>query len=44
MAEQGAFDNEDESKPYLEQEAWETFRFGLEALLDGLQASLGPRG
>ncbi|WP_435110209.1 TetR/AcrR family transcriptional regulator [Nocardiopsis synnemataformans] len=41
---QGAFDNEDQSEPYLEQEAWETFLFGLNALLDGLQASLGPRG
>ncbi len=40
MSEQGAFDNEDMDKPYLEQEAWETFRFGLEALLDGIEAAI----
>ncbi|MFD6948567.1 TetR family transcriptional regulator [Nocardiopsis sp. TSRI0078] len=40
MSEQGAFDNENDSEPYLEQEAWETFRFGLEALLDGIQGAI----
>lgn len=40
MESQGAFVNEDQSKPYLEQEAWETFQFGLEALLDGIQRRL----
>ncbi|WP_159944506.1 MULTISPECIES: TetR/AcrR family transcriptional regulator [unclassified Nocardiopsis] len=43
MAEQGAFLNDDEDEPYLEQEAWETFRFGLEALLDGIQGAIGAR-
>ncbi|WP_053617388.1 TetR/AcrR family transcriptional regulator [Nocardiopsis sp. NRRL B-16309] len=42
MAESGAFSNEDPNEPYLEQEAWETFRFGLEALLDGVAARIGP--
>ena len=42
MESQGAFVNEDQSKPYLEQEAWETFQFGLEALLDGIQRRLLP--
>jgi AcrR family transcriptional regulator len=42
MAEQGAFDNENANEPYLEQEAWETFRFGLNALLDGVEARIRP--
>ena len=36
MTEQGAFDNADSTAPYLEQEAWESFQFGLDALLDGV--------
>ncbi|RKS08735.1 TetR family transcriptional regulator [Nocardiopsis sp. Huas11] len=44
MAESGAFSNENESEPYLEQEAWETFRFGLEALLDGVEKRIGGAG
>ncbi|MFJ9553547.1 TetR/AcrR family transcriptional regulator [Nocardiopsis sp. NPDC101807] len=43
MSEAGAFSNEDESEPYLEQEAWETFQFGLNALLDGVRGKLGAR-
>lgn len=43
MAEQGAFDNENPNEPYLEQEAWETFHFGLGALLDGIERRLLPR-
>jgi AcrR family transcriptional regulator len=42
MEASGAFGNEDQSEPYLEQEAWETFRFGLRALLDGVEKRLGP--
>ncbi|MFI6576085.1 TetR/AcrR family transcriptional regulator [Nocardiopsis sp. NPDC050513] len=38
----GAFTNDDEGEPYLEQEAWETLRFGLEALLDGIERRLTP--
>ena len=41
MAEAGAFSNENENEPYLEQEAWETFRFGLGALLDGVEGRIG---
>jgi AcrR family transcriptional regulator len=37
MTEGGAFDNADPDEPYLEQEAWETFQFGLGALLDGVR-------
>ncbi|WP_049572450.1 TetR/AcrR family transcriptional regulator [Nocardiopsis sp. SBT366] len=37
MTEEGAFANDDPSEPYLEQEAWESFQFGLDALLDGVQ-------
>jgi AcrR family transcriptional regulator len=37
MSENGAFDNTDPEQPYLEQEAWESFQFGLDALLDGVQ-------
>ncbi|MBR8743825.1 TetR/AcrR family transcriptional regulator [Nocardiopsis sp. MG754419] len=37
MSADGAFENEDSQEPYIEQEAWETLRFGLEALLDGIQ-------
>lgn len=37
MTEAGAFANADPSEPYLEQEAWESFQFGLDALLDGVQ-------
>ena len=33
----GAFDNADPGEPYLEQEAWESFQFGLNALLDGVR-------
>ena len=36
MTAQGAFDNEDPTEPYLEREAWETLRFGLETRLDGI--------
>ncbi|WP_017601426.1 TetR/AcrR family transcriptional regulator [Nocardiopsis lucentensis] len=42
MAQEGAFTNTDDSEPYLEQEAWETLRFGLEALLDGIERRLTP--
>ncbi|WP_017568990.1 TetR/AcrR family transcriptional regulator [Nocardiopsis halotolerans] len=41
MADQGAFNNENEDEPYLEQEAWETFRFGLDALLNGVRSAIG---
>ncbi|MEU3017836.1 TetR/AcrR family transcriptional regulator C-terminal domain-containing protein [Nocardiopsis sp. NPDC007018] len=37
MTKAGAFENADPGEPYLEQEAWESFQFGLEALLDGVQ-------
>lgn len=37
MSQGGAFDNADPDQPYLEQEAWESFQFGLDALLDGVQ-------
>lgn len=37
MTQAGAFDNTDPEQPYLEQEAWESFQFGLDALLDGVQ-------
>ncbi|GAB3714092.1 TetR/AcrR family transcriptional regulator [Nocardiopsis oceani] len=40
MAKSGAFDNENQQEPYLAQEAWETFQFGLEALLDGMQRQI----
>ncbi|MFD3683733.1 TetR/AcrR family transcriptional regulator [Nocardiopsis sp. NPDC058631] len=40
LSEAGAFSNENENEPYLEQEAWETFRFGLNALLDGVRGKL----
>ncbi|MGW5877332.1 TetR/AcrR family transcriptional regulator [Nocardiopsis terrae] len=40
MSQGGAFDNADPEEPYLEQEAWETFRFGLNALLDGIQSQI----
>ncbi|MGW6131406.1 TetR/AcrR family transcriptional regulator [Cellulomonas sp. NPDC055163] len=36
LADQGAFTLDDESVPYLEQEATETFRTGLALLLDGV--------
>ena len=44
MAKGGAFDNENQQEPYLAQEAWETFQFGLKALLDGMQRQIdaGP--
>src|SRR5699024_10076661 len=42
MESQGGFTNENQSEPYLEQEAWETFQFGLDALLDGIQRRLLP--
>ncbi|WP_017586392.1 TetR/AcrR family transcriptional regulator [Nocardiopsis ganjiahuensis] len=37
MTQAGAFDNADPDEPYLEQEAWESFQFGLDALLDGVR-------
>lgn len=37
ISQNGAFDNDDSEEPYLEQEAWETLQFGLDALLDGIQ-------
>lgn len=40
MARAGAFANGDESEPYLEQEARETFRAGLASVLDSLEAQL----
>ncbi|OLT27570.1 TetR family transcriptional regulator [Nocardiopsis sp. CNR-923] len=40
MAEGGAFANDDEDQPYLEQEAWQTLRFGMGALLDGIERRL----
>ncbi len=40
MTEAGAFDNADPSQPYLEQEAWESFQFGLDALLDGVEGQI----
>ncbi|SEG88048.1 regulatory protein, tetR family [Thermomonospora echinospora] len=43
MAGQEAFRNEDESVPYLEQEARETFEAGLGFLLDGIEATIAPR-
>ncbi|MDT0331538.1 TetR/AcrR family transcriptional regulator [Nocardiopsis lambiniae] len=42
MAEAGAFANETEDEPYLEQEARETFRSGLASVLDSLEAHLSP--
>lgn len=44
MSEEGAFSNENESEPYLEQEAWETFQFGLNALLDGVEKRISADG
>ena len=44
MAEEGAFDNDDQSRPYLEQEAWETLQFGLQALLEGVAGRLPASG
>jgi len=44
MTEADAFSNENEDEPYLEQEARETFRFGLNALIDGVEVRIaqGP--
>ncbi|MEH1011996.1 TetR/AcrR family transcriptional regulator [Micromonospora sp. CPCC 206060] len=39
METEGAFQLDDETRPYLEQEAWETFRSGLTVLLDGIEAA-----
>ncbi|WP_106402160.1 TetR/AcrR family transcriptional regulator [Actinocorallia populi] len=45
MENEGAFQMEDETVPYLEQEARETFAAGLVALLDGIETTLaGSRG
>ncbi len=41
MTKQGAFDNADPDEPYLEQESWESFQFGLNALLDGVGSQIG---
>ncbi|MBK1788468.1 TetR/AcrR family transcriptional regulator [Prauserella cavernicola] len=40
MESHGAFELDDESVPYLEQEAREAFTYGLEVLLDGVDARL----
>jgi AcrR family transcriptional regulator len=40
MTESGAFDNADPNEPYLEQESWESFQFGLDALLDGVERQI----
>lgn len=40
MAREGAFANENDSEPYLEQEARETLHWGLASLLDSLEAHL----
>ncbi|MEV4749582.1 TetR/AcrR family transcriptional regulator [Streptosporangium amethystogenes subsp. fukuiense] len=41
---EGAYQSEDESVPYLEQEAKETFAAGLAVLLDGIEAAMGRAG
>ena len=41
MERDGAFRLEDETVPYLEQEATESFRAGLALLLDGIEATIG---
>ncbi|MDQ3404168.1 MAG: TetR/AcrR family transcriptional regulator C-terminal domain-containing protein [Actinomycetota bacterium] len=38
---QGAFEMADETVPYLEQEARETFEVGLTVFLDGIEATIG---
>jgi len=42
MAEEGAFVNANE--PYLEQEAWQSLQFALQALLEGAAARLPTSG
>ncbi|WP_017602728.1 TetR/AcrR family transcriptional regulator [Nocardiopsis alkaliphila] len=37
MTRSGAFTNDAPEEPYLEQEAWESLQFGLDALLEGIQ-------
>ncbi|MET9712912.1 TetR/AcrR family transcriptional regulator [Nocardiopsis alba] len=44
LTEAGAFDNDDPDEPYLEQEAWEVLRFGLDSLLDGVQRRIDATG
>ncbi|ASU83974.1 TetR family transcriptional regulator [Nocardiopsis gilva YIM 90087] len=44
MESEGAFRNEDESVPYLEQEAKETFTAGLGVILDGIEAARSRAG
>ncbi|MER5625631.1 TetR/AcrR family transcriptional regulator [Streptosporangium sp. NPDC002544] len=41
---EGAYQSEDESVPYLEQEAKETFAAGLAVLLDGIEAAVNRAG
>jgi AcrR family transcriptional regulator len=40
----GVFDQGDDSTPYLEREATETFEMGLGVLLDGVEIAAGTRG
>nr|WP_221308512.1 TetR/AcrR family transcriptional regulator [Nocardiopsis mwathae] len=44
MEREGAFRNEDETVPYLEQEARQTFRAGLGIILDGIEAARRAEG